>query len=102
MIASFPGPYSVVRAEITGRSFANCNEKESRHGAKYGLSTVEFRCGRILSDNDQLAVNQIAQEISLTCGRITRVSDGLVAKKNLVRHAGDCELSDPPTSVYTN
>ncbi len=82
MIASLPGPYSVVRAEITARLFANCKEKESRHPAKYGLSTVEFRCSRILSDKDQLAVNQIAQKITLTCGCITRVSDGLMAKKS--------------------
>lgn len=72
---------SLELAEITARLFANCHEKESRHAAKYGLSAVEFRCVRILSEKGQLTVNQMAQEMSLTSSRITRIIDGLVAKK---------------------
>ncbi len=88
MIASLSNPYSVALAEITARLFANCNEKESRHAAKYGLSTVEFRCIRILSDKGQLTVNQLAHEMSLTSSRVTRIIDGLVSKK-MVRRAID-------------
>lgn len=72
---------SVELAEITSLLFANCNEKESRHAAKYGLSAVEFRCVRKLFENGQLTVNQMAQELSLTSSRVTRIIDGLVTKK---------------------
>jgi len=76
-------PYSVELAEITSFLFANCNEKESRHAAKFGLSAVEFRCVRKLFEKVQLTVNQMAQELSLTSSRVTRIIDGLV-DKNLV------------------
>lgn len=78
----------VALAEITSRLFANCNEKELLHAAKYGISTVEFRCIRILAEKMQLNVNQMAHEMSLTSSRVTRIVDGLVAKK-LVRRVSD-------------
>lgn len=81
--------YSVELAEITSMLFANCNEKESRHAAKYGLSAVEFRCIRKLFEKEQLTVNQMAQELSLTSSRVTRIIDGLVAKKLVNRVSGE-------------
>ncbi len=81
-------PISLAFAEITARLFANCNEKESLHAAKYGISTVEFRCLRILTEKKQLTVNQLAHEMSITSSRVTRIIDGLVAKK-LVRRVID-------------
>lgn len=74
-------PYSVELAEITSLLFANCNEKETRHAAKYGVSIVESRCVRTLREKKRLTVNQLAQEMSLTSSRITRIIDGLVSKK---------------------
>jgi DNA-binding MarR family transcriptional regulator len=82
-------PYSVELAEITSQLFANCNEKESRHATKYGVSIVESRCIRKLREKKQLTVNQMAQEMSLTSSRVTRIIDGLVAKKMVVRESGE-------------
>lgn len=81
-------PISLALADITARLFANCNEKESLHATKHGISTVEFRCIRILAEKKQLSVNQLAQEMSITSSRVTRIIDGLVAKK-LVRRVID-------------
>jgi len=82
-------PYSVELAEITSLLFANCNEKETRYAAKYGVSIVESRCIRKLHEKKQLTVNQLAQEMSLTSSRVTRIIDGLVAKKMVVRESGE-------------
>ena len=82
-------PYSVELAEITSLLFANCNEKEARHATKYGVSLVESRCIRKLHEKKQLTVNQLAQEMSLTSSRVTRIIDGLVAKKMVVRESGE-------------
>lgn len=82
-------PYSVELAEITSLLFANCHEKEARHAAKYGVSIVESRCLRKLHTKKQLTVNQLAQEMSLTSSRVTRIIDGLVAKNSVVRESGE-------------
>ena len=81
--------YSVELAEITSLLFANCNEKEARHATKYGVSIVEARCMRKLHEKKQLTVNQLAQEMSLTSSRVTRIIDGLVAKEVVVRESGE-------------
>lgn len=59
-----------------------------RHVAKFGVSTVEFRCLKILYENEPLTVNQLAQLMSLTSSRITRIIDGLVQKKIVNRESG--------------
>lgn len=79
---------SVELADITAQLFSNCHEKEIRHAAKYGVSIGEFRCLRILFQKKALTVNQVAQEMSITSSRVTRIVDGLVAKK-LVRRLSD-------------
>jgi DNA-binding MarR family transcriptional regulator len=78
-------------ADITSRLFFNCQEKEIRCVAEYGVSTVEFRCLRFLHDNDQLTVNQLAQLMALTSSRITRIIDGLVTKKLVKRESGQSD-----------
>lgn len=75
-------------ADITSRLFFNCQEKETKYVTKYGVSTVEFRCLRFLYDNESLTVNQLAQLMALTSSRITRIIDGLVEKKLVVRESG--------------
>ncbi len=75
-------------AEITSRLFFNCQEKETKYVTKYGVSTVEFRCIRFLYENEQLTVNQLAQLMTLTSSRITRIIDSLVEKKLVVRESG--------------
>lgn len=81
--------HSVELAKITSLLFANCNEKEARHAAKFGLSAVESRCLRILNEQEILTVNQLANELSLTSSRVTRIVDGLVAKQVVQRITGE-------------
>ncbi len=78
----------VAIADTIARLFANCQEKESRFVADFGVSLVEFRCLRILNEHEQLTVNQLAQKMSLTSSRITRIIDGLVEKALVVRESG--------------
>ncbi len=73
--------YSIQLVETTSLLFVNCNEKEFRHAVKYGLSALEFRCVRKLLEKGQLTVNQMAQKLSLASSRVTRIIDGLAAKK---------------------
>lgn len=82
---------SMRLADIIGRLFVNCNEKENRHVAKYGVSIVEFRCLRTLHEYDSLTVNQVAQKMSLTSSRVTRIVDGLVRKKLVNRETGETD-----------
>jgi len=91
MSESLPQPDSVKLAEIISRLFVNCNEKENRHVAKYGVSIVEFRCMRTLYEHESLTVNQVAQKMSLTSSRVTRIVDGLVRKKLVNRDIGETD-----------
>ena len=74
-------PDCVQIADLIALLFTNCQEKESRFVAEHEVSVVEFRCMRILYEFEQLTVNQLAEKMSLTSSRITRIIDGLVSKK---------------------
>lgn len=74
---------------ITTRLFSNCFEKESRHVAKFNITLVESRCLRILFDLKSLAVKDLAHHMTLSSSRITRVIDGLVDKKLVVRQPAE-------------
>lgn len=87
----FEQPMPVQLATITARLFANCQEKEIRHVAQHGISTVEFRCLQILFKNKTLNVNQLAQLMSLSASRITRIMDSLVAKKLVSRDISESD-----------
>jgi len=78
----------VAIAETIARLFVNCQEKENRFVADFGVSLVEFRSLRILNEHHPLTVNQLAQKMALTSSRITRIIDGLV-EKDLVVREGD-------------
>lgn len=78
-------PLSIELAEITAQLFSHCQEKENRHVAKYGVSIGEFRCLKIVFQQKELTVNQVAQKMSITSSRVTRIVDGLVAKELMRR-----------------
>ncbi len=86
-----PKMESAKLADIIGRLFVNCNEKENRHVAKYGVSIVEFRCLRTLYEHESLTVNQLAQKMSLTSSRVTRIVDGLVRRELVNRETGETD-----------
>ena len=78
-------PDCVQIADLITLLFNNCQEKESRFVAEHEVSVVEFRCMRILNEFEQLTVNQVAEKMSLTSSRITRIIDGLVSKQIVLR-----------------
>jgi len=84
-------PSPVDLSTIISRLFVNCTEKETRHAQKFGVSIVEFRCLRILYEQKTLTVNQLAQKMSLTSSRVTRIIDGLVEKKLVNREGGEAD-----------
>jgi DNA-binding MarR family transcriptional regulator len=88
-------PDCVQIADLIALLFTNCQEKESRFIAEHEVSVVEFRCMRILYEFEQLTVNQLAEKMSLTSSRITRIIDGLVSKKIVNR-----ELSQTDRRFY--
>ncbi|MEE4310466.1 MAG: MarR family transcriptional regulator [candidate division KSB1 bacterium] len=73
-------------ADITSLLFTNCQAKELQHAEKYKVSIMQFRCLRILHSFKTLTVNQLANEMHLTSGRITRIVDGLVKKRLVHRN----------------
>ncbi len=78
-------PNCVQIADLIAVLFTNCQKKESRFVAEHLVSVVEFRCMRILDEFDQLTVNQLAEKMSLTASRITRIIDGLESKGEVLR-----------------
>ena len=74
-------------AEVIAVLFSNCQEKENRYVRKYGISIVDGRCLRILHTHKSLTVNHLAQHMTLTSSRITRIVDRLVEKKLVIRRA---------------
>ena len=76
-------------ADITSLLFTNCQTKELQHAEKYKVSIMQFRCLRMLYSFKTLTVNQLANEMHLTSGRITRIIDGLVKKGLVQRNIDD-------------
>ena len=75
-------------SNITALLFNNCQEKEVIHASRFAVSVVEFKCLKTILDSKKLTVNQLAKEMSLTSGRITRLIDGLVDKGFVTRESG--------------
>ena len=73
-------PDCVQIADLIAILFSNCQVKESRFVSEHSVSVVEFRAMRTLNEFKQLTVNQLADKMSLTSSRITRIIDGLVSK----------------------
>ena len=80
-------PNCVQIADLIAVLFTNCQEKESRFISEHSVSIVEFRTMRTLDEFNQLTVNQLAEKMSLTASRITRIIDGLVSKEIVNRQS---------------
>jgi DNA-binding MarR family transcriptional regulator len=71
--------YLVLLADIVFRLFTNCQKKEERFVSNYEISAVEFRCIWFLNEQKETSVKELAQKMSLSSSRITRIIDGLFA-----------------------
>ncbi len=72
-------------ADLTFSLLASCQEKENRLAEQHGLTQAEFRCLRLFSANETLNNKQIAERMSLSPSRLTRIIDGLVKKEYINR-----------------
>lgn len=72
-------------ANLTFNLLANCQEKEVRLADVHGLTQAEFRCLRLFGADENLNNKQIAERMSLSPSRLTRIIDGLVKKEYIVR-----------------
>jgi DNA-binding MarR family transcriptional regulator len=71
-------------ADLTFNLLASCQEKESRLAEQYGLTQAEFRCLRSFG-TEECHNKSIAEKLSLSPSRLTRIIDSLVKKEYIVR-----------------
>ncbi len=81
--------FAVEVAEITSLLFHNCQVKELKCARMHGISPIQSLYLRILHAKHGLTVNQLASEMKVTSGRITRITDSLVEKRLVVREVGE-------------
>ncbi len=67
-------------ADLTFALLEGCHQKEERLADRYGLTNAEFRCLRLFNGKEILNNKELANRMSLSPGRLTRIIDGLVTK----------------------
>ena len=72
-------------ADLTFKLLANCQEKEVRLAEQYGLTQSEFRCLRHFGADEIHNNKKIAERMNLSPSRLTRIVDGLVNKRYIIR-----------------
>ncbi len=72
-------------AELTFKLLTNCQEKEVKLAEQYGLTQSEFRCLRLFTKESVINNKELAQAMGLSASRLTRIVDGLVKKKYVLR-----------------
>jgi DNA-binding MarR family transcriptional regulator len=90
MLSAHEFPLAVKMAELTYRLLEHCQEKQEYIAGKLNVSVSEFKCLRSFRDATILSVKAIAERMSLTSSRLTRIIDGLV-EKNLVTRSINTE-----------
>ncbi len=78
-------------ADLTFSLLGSCQEKEYRLAGNYDLTQGEFRCLRLFGTNERLNNKFLAEKMSLSPSRLTRIIDGLVEKNYVIR---DIDVSD--------
>ena len=73
-------------ADLTLGLVGCCQRKQERIAERAHLSLSEFKCLRAFREDPELSVKDIAQRMSLTSSRLTRIIDGLVKKRYVTRH----------------
>ncbi|PLX23325.1 MAG: hypothetical protein C0600_14965 [Ignavibacteria bacterium] len=73
-------------ADLTLDLVGSCQRKQERIAERAQLSLSEFKCLRAFRGDTELSVKDIAQRMSLTSSRLTRIIDGLVKKRFVTRH----------------
>ena len=67
-------------AELTFNLLEDCHQKEIQLAKRYGLTTSEFHCLRLLTVGDAINNKDLAHKLRLSPGRLSRIVNGLVEK----------------------
>jgi len=67
-------------AELTFNLLEDCHQKEIELAKRYGLTTSEFHCLRLLNVGDAINNKNLAEKLKLSPGRLSRIVNGLVEK----------------------
>ena len=65
-------------AELTFNLLEDCHQKEIQLAKRYGLTTSEFHCLRLLNVGEVINNKDLAKKINLSAGRLSRIVTGLV------------------------
>jgi DNA-binding MarR family transcriptional regulator len=79
---------STLLANLTLQLEKFCQVKEYFFAHKFNLTPAEFRCLRLIRDNDLINTKELARLMKLTPGRITHLLNAL-ERKNLIDRAID-------------
>ncbi len=77
--------YADVMAELMFKMEKACRVKEDRFSTICGLSTMEFRCVKRLSESCFTSVRALSNKMDLTPSRLTHLLNGLEKKKLITR-----------------
>lgn len=72
-------------AELTFKLLANCQEKEERLAAQFGISVAEFRTVRLFRNEATLSVKTLVERVGLSGSRLSRILESLERKGFLTR-----------------
>jgi DNA-binding MarR family transcriptional regulator len=75
-------------ADLTYELLENCQIKIERTARKLNLTVAEFKLLRSIGDNEKVAAGELARRLGLSSSRLTRIIDGLVAKKIVKKSVG--------------
>jgi DNA-binding MarR family transcriptional regulator len=67
-------------AELTFNLLEDCHQKEIQLAKRYGLTTSEFHCLRLLNVGEAINNKDLANKLKLSPGRLSRIVNGLVEK----------------------
>ena len=75
-------------ADLTYELLENCQIKIERTARKLNLKVAEFKLLRSLGESEKVAAGELAKRLGLSSSRLTRIIDGLIAKRIVKKSIG--------------
>ena len=75
-------------ADLTYELLENCQIKIERTAHKLNLTVAEFKLLRSIGNSEKVAAGKLARRLGLSSSRLTRIIDGLVAKRIVKKSTG--------------
>ena len=77
--------FAAQMTDLTAQLFMSCQEREAYFVSLYDIKLAEFRCLRLLLHCGPCPVKELADMMRLTPSRLTRIIDGLLRRKFVLR-----------------